>query len=37
MTRIDGIANFAFSGCKADEMVVCDSITSFIRLVQTLL
>lgn len=29
MTRIDGIANFAFSGCKADEMVVCDSITSF--------
>lgn len=29
ITRIDGIANFAFSGCKADEMVVCDSITSF--------
>lgn len=29
LTRIDGIANFAFSGCKADEMAVCDSITSF--------
>lgn len=29
ITRIDRIANFAFSGCKADEMVVCDSITSF--------
>lgn len=29
ITRIDRIASFAFSGCKADEMVVCDSITSF--------
>lgn len=29
LTRIDGISNFAFSGCKADEMAVCDSVTSF--------
>ena len=29
MTGIDDIAKFAFSGCKADEMTVCDFITSF--------
>lgn len=26
---INCIADFAFSGCKADEMAVCDSITSY--------
>lgn len=29
LTGIDDIAKFAFSGCKADEMTVCDFITSF--------
>lgn len=29
MTGISRIADFAFSGCKADEMTVCDSIASF--------